>query len=116
MQGGISKIENLLRMAKRGQITWAVLQWLLTIPLVLMWNFNGVVLAGVLVAATFFIPLTDETLSFLSWLFNCANVKKVEYKNNIAKIILEAVPAFAEKIVGLVKQYNGTVKELVEIE
>jgi O-antigen/teichoic acid export membrane protein len=38
---------------------WTGLQWLLTVPLVLMWNFNGVVLAGVLVSATFFIPLRE---------------------------------------------------------
>lgn len=38
---------------------WAILQWVLTIPLVLLWNFNGVVLAGMLVSATFFIPLRE---------------------------------------------------------
>lgn len=38
---------------------WAILQWVLTVPLVLFWNFNGVVLAGILVSATFFIPLRE---------------------------------------------------------
>jgi len=36
---------------------WAILQWVLTVPLVLLWNFNGVVLAGILVSSTFIIPL-----------------------------------------------------------
>ena len=40
-------------------IFWAVLQWILTVPLVLLWGFNGVVLAGVIVSATFFIPLVQ---------------------------------------------------------
>jgi len=38
---------------------WAILQWVLTVPLVLLWNFNGVVLAGVIVSSTFFIPLRE---------------------------------------------------------
>jgi O-antigen/teichoic acid export membrane protein len=38
---------------------WAILQWVLTVPLVLLWGFNGVVLAGILVSATFFIPLRE---------------------------------------------------------
>lgn len=40
-------------------IFWAVLQWILTVPFVLLWGFNGVVLAGVMVSATFFIPLVQ---------------------------------------------------------
>jgi len=38
---------------------WAVLQWILTVPFVLLWGFNGVVLAGVIVSATFFIPFVQ---------------------------------------------------------
>lgn len=37
-------------------IFWAALQWILTIPLVIFWNFNGVVLAGLIVSSTVFIP------------------------------------------------------------
>ncbi|OGM27016.1 hypothetical protein A3D00_01945 [Candidatus Woesebacteria bacterium RIFCSPHIGHO2_02_FULL_38_9] len=40
---------------------WTALQWILTIPLVFFWNFNGVVLAGLLVSTTFFIPLRKVT-------------------------------------------------------
>lgn len=36
---------------------WALLQWILTVPLVLTLGFNGVVVAGIIVSATFFIPL-----------------------------------------------------------
>ena len=38
-------------------IFWAVMQWILTIPLVIFWNYNGAVLANLIVSATFFIPL-----------------------------------------------------------
>lgn len=40
-------------------IFWAVLQWILTVPFVLLFGFNGVVLAGMIVSATFFIPLVQ---------------------------------------------------------
>lgn len=36
---------------------WAILQWTFTIPLVLLWDFNGVMFASLLVSLTFFIPL-----------------------------------------------------------
>lgn len=61
---GFAMIDVLLALGRAGtvrniSIFWAVLQWILTIPLVLLWNFNGVVLAGVLVSTTFFIPLHE---------------------------------------------------------
>jgi len=68
------------------------------------------------VRATFSIPVSDETLSFLSWLFNNVDVKNVKYENNYANVIFEAVPTFAEKVLGRVEQRDGIVKELIEIE
>jgi len=68
------------------------------------------------VHATFSIPLSDETLSFLSWLFNYADVKNVKYENNYAKVVFEAVPSFVDKVLGRVEQYGGTVKEFIELE
>lgn len=47
------------RTVRNISLFWAILQWILTVPLVLFWNFNGVVLAGLLVSATFFIPLRE---------------------------------------------------------
>lgn len=38
---------------------WTVSQLLLTLPLVIFWNFNGAVLASTLTTATFFIPLKE---------------------------------------------------------
>ncbi|MDH5448333.1 MAG: GTPase HflX [Candidatus Bathyarchaeota archaeon] len=68
------------------------------------------------VHVTFSIPLSDETLSFLSWLFNYADVRNVKYENNYAKVVFEAVSSFVDKVLGRVEQYGGTVKELVELE
>ncbi|MCW3985031.1 MAG: GTPase HflX [Candidatus Bathyarchaeota archaeon] len=66
--------------------------------------------------ATFSIPLSDETLSFLSWIFNYADVKNVKYENDYANVSFEAVADFADKVLGRVKQYGGTVKEFVELK
>lgn len=38
-------------------IFWTILQWVLTVPLVLIWGYNGAALAGLLVLFTIFIPL-----------------------------------------------------------
>lgn len=47
------------RTVRNISLFWAILQWVLTVPLVLLWDFNGAVLAGILVSATFFIPLRE---------------------------------------------------------
>lgn len=36
---------------------WAILQWVLTVPLVFKFGFTGLAMAGALVSATFFVPL-----------------------------------------------------------
>jgi O-antigen/teichoic acid export membrane protein len=38
-------------------ILWAISQWILTILLVKLWDYNGAVVADLIVSATFFIPL-----------------------------------------------------------
>jgi len=45
------------RTVRNVSLFWAILQWLLTIPLVIKFGFTGMAVAGVLVSATFFIPL-----------------------------------------------------------
>ena len=64
------------------------------------------------VHAAFSIPLSNETLSFMSWLFDCANVKNVNYEDGFAEVAFEAVSDFTDKILGRVKQYGGAVKEV----
>ncbi|MEM2738835.1 MAG: GTPase HflX, partial [Candidatus Bathyarchaeia archaeon] len=47
---------------------------------------------------SFKLPITNEAMSFISWLFNSADVQKIEYTGNEAYVIFEAVPWFAEKV------------------
>ncbi|UCE95489.1 MAG: GTPase HflX [Candidatus Bathyarchaeota archaeon] len=68
------------------------------------------------VQATFSIPLSDESLSFLSWLFDFTNVKNVKYENNFVYVVFEAIPDFVDKALGRVKQHGGTVRKLVELD
>lgn len=59
---GTVLINTLLAIGKSREVRniwifWTILQWALTIPLVIKFGFNGVVIAGILVSATFFVPL-----------------------------------------------------------
>ncbi len=66
------------------------------------------------VRATFSVPLSDEALSYISWLFTHVDVKNVKYQNDHAEVVFEAMPTATEKILGRIEQYSGTVKEIVE--
>lgn len=46
-----------VRTVRNISLFWTLGQWILTIPLVLLWNYNGVMLASLIVSSTFFIPL-----------------------------------------------------------
>ncbi|MCS7125164.1 MAG: GTPase HflX [Candidatus Bathyarchaeota archaeon] len=60
--------------------------------------------------ASFRIPLANETMSFLSWLFQRVDVEKTEYASNEVYVVFEAVPWFAEKVVSHVKELGGKVE------
>jgi len=60
--------------------------------------------------ASFRLPVRDETMSFISWLFNRADIQKLEYMGNEAYVIFEAVPWFAEKVISHVKELGGTIE------
>lgn len=65
------------------------------------------------VETSFTIPLTSESMSFISWLFNRADVQKLEYTSNSAHIIFEAVPWFTEKVKKRVeKEFNGKIEKI----
>ncbi len=66
------------------------------------------------VQATFSIPLSDETLSFLSWLFDCTDVKDVRYENDFVDVVFESPSTFVDKVLGRVEHYGGKVRELTE--
>lgn len=65
------------------------------------------------VQASFTIPLTSETMSFISWLFNRADVQKIKYtEDNFAHVVFEATPWFAEKIKKRVEEFNGKIMKI----
>jgi GTP-binding protein HflX len=59
------------------------------------------------VRVSFTIPLTNETMSFISWLFKRADVQTIKYTDNSAHVIFEAIPWFAEKVKNHVEEFNG---------
>jgi len=59
------------------------------------------------VQASFTLPLTDESMSFLSWLFSHANIRDVRYEGDSVSVIFESIPWFADKVRGRVEQFGG---------
>ena len=69
------------------------------------------------VQASLSIPLTDESMSFVAWLFNHADVQTIKYKGNSAQVIFESIPWFAEKVKKRVtKEFNGKFKKIQTIK
>jgi GTP-binding protein HflX len=60
-----------------------------------------------LVQATFVLPLTKETMPFLSWVYNNANVKKTDYTCDSVQVVFEADPAFVENVRKRVEKAKG---------
>jgi GTP-binding protein HflX len=50
------------------------------------------------VQASFTIPLTSETMQFMSWLLNRVNLHELKYTDNNAHVTFEAAPWFIDKI------------------
>ena len=59
------------------------------------------------VQASLTIPLTSETMSFISWLFKRADVQTLNYTGDSAHVVFEAIPWFAEKVKNRVEKLNG---------
>jgi hypothetical protein len=57
--------------------------------------------------AKFTVPLTAETMQFLSWVHNGANVKKTDYANDSVQVVFEAAPSFVEGVRKRVEKLNG---------
>jgi GTP-binding protein HflX len=59
------------------------------------------------VQASFSIPLTNQTMPFMSWVHNRADVQKVNFTNNTVQVIFEANPSFAENVRKRVEELDG---------
>jgi len=64
------------------------------------------------VRASVTIPLTNETMSFISWLFKSADVQRMNYTDNSAHMVFEAIPCFAEKVKSRVEEFNGKFEKI----
>jgi len=62
---------------------------------------------GDYVRVSFSIPMTNQTMSFMSWIHERADVQKVSYMSDSVQVILEAAPWFAEKVRKRVKDLGG---------
>lgn len=67
------------------------------------------------VHASFSMPITDETLAFLSELFTHADVKTVSYENDVAAVTFEAERNYADKLLGRIRSFGGTVETITEV-
>jgi len=68
------------------------------------------------VQASLTIPLTSETMSFISWLFNHTDVQTIKYTGNSAYVVFEAIPWFAEKIKSRVEKFNGKFEKILAVK
>ena len=59
------------------------------------------------IQAAFSIPVTDESMSLLSWLFEHADVLRVKYEGESMEVVFEAIPWFADKVRGRVEGLGG---------
>lgn len=64
------------------------------------------------VRASFSVPMTGETMSFISWLFKVANVQTLQYVGSSAQVIFEATPSLAEKVRNRVERFNGRLEKI----
>jgi GTP-binding protein HflX len=60
------------------------------------------------VQGSFSLPITDESMSFVSWLFSRADIHDVKYEGDSINVTFESIPRFADRIRGRVEQLGGT--------
>jgi GTP-binding protein HflX len=59
------------------------------------------------VQASFSVPLTNETMPFMSWVHESADVKEAKFMNDTVEVTFEANPLFTEKIRKRVEELHG---------
>ncbi len=59
------------------------------------------------VQASFSIPVTNQTMPFMSWVREKANVQKVDFTDKTVQVVFEATPAFAENVRKRVETLEG---------
>ena len=62
------------------------------------------------VQASFSLQITDETMSFVSWLFSRSEVQSVKYEGDVVKVFFRSIPWFADKVRRRVEKLGGMFK------
>ena len=68
------------------------------------------------VQASFSVPLTTQTMPFLSWVHEKADVQKASFMSNSVQVVFEAKPLFAEKVRKRVEELNGKFETVHKIQ
>ncbi|MGD8545198.1 MAG: GTPase HflX [Candidatus Bathyarchaeota archaeon] len=64
------------------------------------------------IQASLTVPLTDDSMSFISWLHNRVEVLELKYTNNQVYMVFESIPWFAEKVRKQVeKEFKGKLQK-----
>ncbi len=66
------------------------------------------------VESSFSLPINDETMSFVSWLFGRSDVQDVKYEGDVVKVVFRSIPWFADKVRGRVEQLDGIFENQAE--
>ncbi|MBS7632572.1 GTPase HflX [Candidatus Bathyarchaeota archaeon] len=64
------------------------------------------------VSASLTLPMSGETMAFMSWLHKVADVRKIEYREDSAQLLFEASPGMAENIRRLAEKLNGKLEKI----
>ena len=59
------------------------------------------------VQASFSVPLTNQTMPFMSWVHERADVQTVKFMSDHVQVVFEANPLFAEKVRKRVEELDG---------
>jgi len=68
------------------------------------------------VQALFSVPLTNETMPFMSWVHERTDVQEVKFMSNSVKVVFEANPLFTEKVRKRVEELDGKFETIHEVQ
>jgi len=68
------------------------------------------------IQASFYVPLTKETMSFMSWVHETADVQTVKFMSDSVQVTFEANPLFTEKVRKRVEELNGKFGKIHKVE
>ena len=68
------------------------------------------------IQASFYVPLTNETMPFMSWVHETADVQTVKFMSDSVQVTFEANPLFMEKVRKRVEDLNGKFGKIHKVE